>query len=79
MEDYGVKVTTFDPWANPLEVKHEYNIDSVIELPAQKFDAIVLGVAHKEFLSVNLDSLKKETSVVYDVKGIISGQADNRL
>ncbi|QMV69783.1 nucleotide sugar dehydrogenase [Sphingobacterium paramultivorum] len=79
LEDYGVKVTTFDPWANPLEVKHEYNIDSVIELPAQKFDAIVLGVAHKEFLSVNLDSLKKETSVVYDVKGIISGQADNRL
>ncbi|MFA4980379.1 MAG: nucleotide sugar dehydrogenase [Sphingobacterium sp.] len=79
LEDYGVKVTTFDPWANPAEVKHEYGIDSVVELPSQKFDAIVLGVAHKEFLSVNLDSLKKETSVVYDVKGIISGQADNRL
>lgn len=79
LEDYGVKVTTFDPWASPAEVKHEYDIDSVIELPSQKFDAIVLGVAHKEFLSVNLDSLKKETSIVYDVKGIISNQADNRL
>jgi UDP-N-acetyl-D-galactosamine dehydrogenase len=79
LEDYGVKVTTFDTWANPAEVKHEYGIDSVVELPSQKFDAIVLGVAHKEFLSVNLDSLKKETSVVYDVKGIISEKADAKL
>ncbi|WP_293899106.1 nucleotide sugar dehydrogenase [Sphingobacterium sp. UBA5670] len=79
LEDYGVKVTTFDTWANPVEVKHEYGIDSVVELPSQKFDAIVLGVAHKEFLSVNLDSLKKETSVVYDVKGIISEKADAKL
>ncbi|MDF2476027.1 MAG: UDP-N-acetyl-D-galactosamine dehydrogenase [Sphingobacterium sp.] len=79
LEDYGVKVTTFDPWANPAEVKHEYGIDSVVELPNKKFDAIVLGVAHKEFLSVNLDTLKKEISIVYDVKGIMIGKADNRL
>lgn len=79
LEDYGVKVTTYDPWANPLEVKHEYNIDSVIELPSQKFDAIVLGVAHNEFLDVNLDLLKKDNAIIYDVKGIVSAKADNRL
>lgn len=79
LEDYGVKVTTFDPWANPAEVKHEYGIESVTELPVSKFDAIVLGVAHKNFLGVNMDTLKKETSIVYDVKGIFTNGVDNRL
>ncbi|MEN5233476.1 nucleotide sugar dehydrogenase [Sphingobacterium faecium] len=79
LEDYGVKVTTYDPWANPAEVKHEYGIDSLTELPAAKFDAVVLGVAHNEFLSIDLDALKKDCAIVYDVKGIISEKADNRL
>ncbi|MNY04312.1 UDP-N-acetyl-D-glucosamine 6-dehydrogenase [compost metagenome] len=79
LEDYGVKVTTYDPWANPTEVKHEYDINSLTELPSAKFDAIVLGVAHNEFLNIDLDALKKDCAVVYDVKGIISEKADNRL
>lgn len=79
LEDYGVKVTTYDPWANPAEVKHEYGIDSLTELPATKFDAIVLGVAHNEFLNIDLDALKKDCAIVYDVKGIISDKSDNRL
>ncbi|UPZ37837.1 nucleotide sugar dehydrogenase [Sphingobacterium sp. PCS056] len=79
LEDYGVKVTTYDPWANPSEVKHEYGIDSLTELPSSKFDAIILGVAHNEFLDVDFDSLKKDCAIIYDVKGIISEKADNRL
>ncbi len=79
LEDYGVKVTTFDPWANPIEVNHEYSIESVTDLPTNKFDAIVLGVAHNEFLNIDLNSLKKNCSIVYDVKGIIAEKADSRL
>lgn len=71
LEDYGVKVTTYDPWANPAEVKHEYGIESLTELPQAKFDAIVLGVAHNEFLNIDLDALKKDCAIVYDVKGIL--------
>lgn len=72
LEDYGVKVTTFDPWANPLEVKHEYGLVCHSELDTNnKYDAIVLGVAHKEFLNMDLEILKKNNSLVYDVKGII--------
>lgn len=74
LEDYGVKVTAYDPWANPTEVKHEYNIENQIELPKTDFDAIVLGVAHKEFYNINLDSLKKKLAVVYDIKGFLSGE-----
>ena len=72
LEDYGVKVTTYDPWANTDEVKHEYQLNSTNNLPNLKFDAIVLGVAHNEFLELDLKTLKKEKSVVYDVKGLLS-------
>lgn len=79
LEDYGIQVTTYDHWANPAEVNHEYGIESTTDLPKAKFDAIVLGVAHQEFLNLKLDDLKKENAVVYDVKGIISDLADSRL
>lgn len=79
LEDYGIKVTTYDHWANPAEVSHEYGIESTTDLPNKKFDAIVLGVAHKEFLDINFSNLKKDIAIVYDVKGIITKEADNRL
>src|SRR5690606_3105294 len=87
LEDYGIKVTIFDPWANPEEVMHEYGLKSTQTLTSDfglrtsdlKFDAVVLGVAHKEFLKLDLDSLKKENGVVYDVKGILGDKADNKL
>jgi len=80
LEDYGVKVTAFDPWANPAEMKHEYNLDCQQALTTgAKYDAVILGVAHKEFLNLDLDVLKKENAVVYDVKGIVADKADSRL
>lgn len=79
LEDYGAKVITYDPWANPAEVKHEYGIDSLTTLPSLQFDAVVLGVAHNEFLALDYDELKKDVAIVYDVKGIISEKSDNRL
>jgi UDP-N-acetyl-D-galactosamine dehydrogenase len=80
LETYGIKVTIFDPWANPDEVEHEYNISSSTILPNSKFDAIVLGVAHKDFTTFNLDYHKKELSIVYDVKGILTETSiDGRL
>lgn len=75
LEEYSIKVTTFDPWAKPEEVKHEYGIDSTEVLPDQKFDAIILGVAHQEFTELNFDSLRKEKSIIYDVKGVLKEEA----
>mgnify|MGYP003590421470 FL=1 len=78
LEDFGVKVTTFDPWANPEEVRHEYSIWSTNEVPNAKFDAIVLGVAHKEFLDIDFSFLRKENAILYDVKGVLKN-SDNKL
>jgi UDP-N-acetyl-D-galactosamine dehydrogenase len=85
LEDYGIQVTICDPWANPAEVQHEYNLTCHPELVSgtsatnSKFDAIVLGVAHKEFLALDLNSLANENSVIYDVKGILKSSIDGRL
>jgi UDP-N-acetyl-D-galactosamine dehydrogenase len=78
-ESYNIKVTIYDPWANPTEVMHEYGITTTKMLPNVKYDALVLGVAHKEFAVLNYASLKKETSVLYDVKGILGAEVDGRL
>jgi UDP-N-acetyl-D-galactosamine dehydrogenase len=77
--EYGIKVTIFDPWANPDEVAHEYGLTTVKDLPSEKFDAIVLGVAHKEFLDIDLSVLKNDPSVVFDVKGVLGKNADGHL
>ena len=78
LEDFGVKVMTFDPWANPEEVHHEYSIWSTNEVPNAKFDAIVVGVAHKEFLDMDFSFLRKENAILYDVKGVLKN-SDNKL
>ncbi|MFD2891048.1 nucleotide sugar dehydrogenase [Flavobacterium chuncheonense] len=79
LEDYGINVVTYDPWACPNEVKHEYRIETVKELPNNKFDAIVLGVAHQEFKQIDLSNFRKDQSVIFDVKGVIEGEIDGRL
>ncbi|MGL3001243.1 nucleotide sugar dehydrogenase [Flavobacterium sp. RSSB_23] len=79
LSDYGIQVTIFDPMANPDEVKHEYNLITTQVLPNWKFDAIVLGVAHKVFLDLDLASLKNRNSLMYDVKGGMQGNVDGKL
>jgi UDP-N-acetyl-D-galactosamine dehydrogenase len=77
--DYGIQVTIYDPWANPAEVMHEYGLETINQIPNEKFDSVVLAVAHKEFLNLNLDIFKNEKSVVYDVKGVLTCPIDGKL
>lgn len=79
LKDYGINITIFDPWATPAEVQHEYGLDTVTEVPNEKFDAIVLGVAHNEFKEMDFSSIRTSNSIVYDVKGILGSKADGKL
>ena len=71
LQSYGTEVTIYDPLANPAEVEHEYGLKTTNQLPEDKFDAVVLTVAHNEFLEMELDTLKNDKAVIYDVKGIL--------
>ncbi len=72
LKEYGANVTIYDPWASVDEVEKEYGLQSTKELPKEKYDAIVLTVAHNEYKELDIVSLKKKESVVYDVKGMLS-------
>jgi len=79
LEDFGTQVSIYDPWANPQEVAHQYNLTSTQNIPQGCFDAIVLAVAHQEFSDLDLAPLKNKNALVYDVKGFLGTKADAKL
>ena len=84
LSEYTNNITIYDPWADASHVKHEYNIEitaSNINDLQGKFDAVILGVAHKEFNNIDIRSLlKNDNCVVYDVKGVLDRNIiDGRL
>jgi UDP-N-acetyl-D-glucosamine/UDP-N-acetyl-D-galactosamine dehydrogenase len=79
LKEYQININIYDPWVNPAEVLHEYNLKTSNKLPTQQYDAIILGVAHNEFLTIDLKKLQKENSVLYDVKGILGADVDGKL
>jgi UDP-N-acetyl-D-galactosamine dehydrogenase len=79
LRNFDIKVEVYDPIANPLEVKKEYGIEISNEKPLGQFSAVILAVAHKEFLDFDVRSLVKE-GVLFDVKGILPKEiVDSRL
>jgi len=69
LREFGCIVDVWDPWANPAEVHEEYNLELVAQ-PAKGYDAIVYAVAHRQFLELDLNTLRNHHTVIYDVKGI---------
>lgn len=83
--EYGVEVDIYDPWADPEEVFHEYGVKLLTESPitgdqslvtshqspVTKYEAVILAVAHHEFLTYNIKSLTRDTNVVFDIKGCL--------
>lgn len=73
-------VEIFDSWADNREVKEEFGVTLMNNLEDKKYDAIILAVAHNEFLEMDLSKLKKPSSIVYDVKGVLNKKdIDKRL
>ena len=71
LEEYTKNITIYDPWANREKVMHEYGIEVVNTRPETQFDAVVLGVAHRQFLELDVKGMTKQGGVIYDVKGIL--------
>lgn len=80
LKEYNLNLTIYDPWVNPTVAMYEYGVETTNELPKEKFDAVILGVAHNEFKTLDVPVLGKENSVVYDVKWLLpTDQPDGRL
>ena len=74
LRDYGISVDVYDPWVDAREARDVYNIQMIQSPESEKYDAVVIAVAHNEFKEKNADyfrSLVKEKSVIFDVKNLL--------
>ncbi|WP_422859636.1 nucleotide sugar dehydrogenase [Flagellimonas sp. S174] len=72
LSTYGASITVYDPWASKDEVKQEHNLDITNELPNQRFDSVVLAVAHSHFQDIDVESMLKPNGIVYDIKSFLN-------
>lgn len=80
LRSYNTNVTIYDPWANPEIVRREYGVEVTNQLPSEKYDAVILAVAHKDFEKLSVRDLTTDKGVVYDVKGFLkSNECDAKL
>ena len=79
LKAYHMDIDLYDPWANAEEVKQEFGVALKTSITNEKYDTIILAVAHKQFLTLDLKSLKKPNSLTYDVKGILTEGVDAKL
>lgn len=78
LEEYSVRVCIHDPWADSNQVKDVYGIVCQNgESKKRKYDAVLLAVAHLEFKELDIASLCKENTVVYDIKSALPDSVVN--
>lgn len=83
LQEYNLHLMVYDPWANPAIAEREYGVQIAKEQSSvnnQKYDAVILAVAHDQFKELDIKALGKNNVVVYDVKGILDrSMIDGRL
>lgn len=70
LKEYGAVPVLCDPWADPDEVRREYLID-LQDQPEGTYDAVILAVAHAEFMQLDIRSLLADKAVVFDCKSVL--------
>lgn len=80
---YGAGVEVYDPWADSAEARRLHKVTMIEELPEGRYDAVILAVAHRQFLSLGraeLTRICRPQAVLYDVKHVLEqGLADGSL
>jgi len=82
LQTFQCKISVYDPWADKIAVKKEYNLNLIEDIHKLESDysAVILAVTHKEFLNIDISKLVKKNSVIFDVKGILhKSKSDKRL
>ncbi|MDH8701467.1 UDP-N-acetyl-D-galactosamine dehydrogenase [Dysgonomonadaceae bacterium PH5-43] len=80
LKEYNLNVTIYDPLANTDEVMNEYAVAITNDMPKNKYDAVILAVAHNELKDMDISSVVACSGVVYDIKGCLDRNIiDGRL
>jgi UDP-N-acetyl-D-galactosamine dehydrogenase len=83
LKDHNCEVDIYDPWVSQEDAEHEYGITTITELHHDKYDAIVLAVAHQQFKEMGhaeIRALGKSVNIIYDLKYLFkAAESDLRL
>jgi len=71
LQSFNISVDVIDPQADAKEVQEEYNIELLTDLNPSNYDAIIVAVAHHQFVSLDWNNIRQQVSIIYDVKGIL--------
>lgn len=79
LREYTDNIVVYDPWASAENVKNEYGILLSENAPqsGDNYDAVVLCVAHREFLQMNLHDFMAPGGITYDVTESYNGHTDH--
>ena len=82
-KSYHASVDVYDPWVSADEARREYDLDLVPQLVPGKYDAVILAVAHRQFLELGVERIRalgKPGCVLFDVKQVLPRESvDDRL
>ncbi len=83
LRSYEADVDVHDPWVDPAEARHEYGLDLVSEPAPESYDAVVLAVAHRQFIDMGAERIRalgRPGCVLFDVKHALPRESvDDRL
>ena len=83
LKEFGAEVDVTDPWVDPKEAKQIYDIAVTNEVAGVLYDAVILAVAHNEFIAQGADALRgycKEQHILFDLKSCLGrNESDLRL
>ena len=77
LTSYGAEVEVYDPWINPEQAIQQYDISPTNELDENGYDAVILAVAHEQFLEMGVKKIRalcSQGGVLYDVKSIFPAE-----
>ncbi|MDR6569860.1 UDP-N-acetyl-D-galactosamine dehydrogenase [Chitinophaga ginsengisegetis] len=81
LKQFGLNVDIYDPWADPAEVEEEYGVKILNAIDkGAVYDAIIVAVAHKEFLTFDYLKYRRNNGVIFDTKACVDRSlVDGRL
>lgn len=81
LEDFGVNVDIYDPWASNEVIKHEYGKELIPAIdPDKEYSAVIACVSHEQFKTFDFKKYRDQGAVIFDVKNFIDRQyVDARL
>ncbi len=83
LKTYHARVDVYDPWVDPEEAQEEYGITPVQDPIDGSYDAVILAVAHEDFVEMGVERIRAlghTEAILYDIKSVLPvGAVDGRL